>query len=436
MAKGSEQPPQVSEQNLLMLARALVRGGMDTKDVAELFGSSLGVPTGSPNYDQLFAQYMPTFVQVNQSEPENSIRRSIAKEVMDGTPVWQITEGIANAIERGDAGVTPGSTLEELSRFAETLQREYRSYTEASGKAENKSVLQEYGLPDPNARYTVQEMFPDVMGKLLDLEKQNPTYTMGAVGSGAKLPPRVSGGRTGVVASGSDAAALLKLATSAMNRAEDLSVGGRTYDPAEIRDELIPQLKEQEAAQSSQSKQYSNLLKRWERSQQTKIKAAERLASSASSQRNSEIAAAQERFQFGGSSEEFKNAMTQINRKYEDTLNTVERLKSEQPPSDFYSLLDMTVEPDVAEEEKAKKKNFSSPSAVTSRRVSTLSGPGGYVGPAGGESTMARTFDPYWNQVAKGVVSGLQEKIDKSGRTPYLDSLNRLALFSKFVKGK
>jgi hypothetical protein len=54
-------------------------------------------------------------------------------------------------------------------------------------------------------------------------------------------------------------------------------------------------------------------------------------------------------------------------------------------------------------------------------------GPGGYVGPAGGESTMARTFDPYEMQIRKGVVPVLQERLEKSGRTPQLDALYRLA---------
>lgn len=414
MANGSEQPPQVSQQNLMLLARALVRGGMDTKDVAELFGSSLGVPTGSPNYDELFAQYMPTFVQVNQSEPENSIRRSIAKEVMAGTPVWQITEGIANAIERGDAGITPGSTLEELSRFADTLQREYRSYTEASGKAENKSVFQEYGLPDPNARYTVQEMFPDVMNKLFDLEKQNPTYRMGAVGSGAKLQPRVEGKTVSITKKG-DSSALLNLAKNLLNdpEATNFNVGGKSYTRTELRDVVIPDLQQKVSQQEKVDKE-----------SMIQIGNLEGIVNNLKSVRDNA------RMEYFRGLDYFKQG-----GKYGIDEARLNELKTAADEADKTLNAQATALSAMKRRSGLSRYKEDGQKQMPEYDTSTA-GPGGYVGPAAGESTMARTFDPYWNTVAKGVVSGLQEKIDKSGRTPYLDSLNRLALFSKFVKGK
>jgi len=36
-------------------------------------------------------------------------------------------------------------------------------------------------------------------------------------------------------------------------------------------------------------------------------------------------------------------------------------------------------------------------------------------------------FDPYFGEVSTGVLGGLQERLDKSGRTPQLDALYRLA---------
>jgi hypothetical protein len=39
---------------------------------------------------------------------------------------------------------------------------------------------------------------------------------------------------------------------------------------------------------------------------------------------------------------------------------------------------------------------------------------------------MARTFDPYAMNIAKGVLPALQQKIDQSGRTPQMDAIYRL----------
>jgi hypothetical protein len=36
-------------------------------------------------------------------------------------------------------------------------------------------------------------------------------------------------------------------------------------------------------------------------------------------------------------------------------------------------------------------------------------------------------FDPYFREVSTGVLGGLQERLDESGRTPQLDALYRLA---------
>jgi len=74
-------------------------------------------------------------------------------------------------------------------------------------------------------------------------------------------------------------------------------------------------------------------------------------------------------------------------------------------------------------------KNVASGGSVTDLpKVNVVKpGPGGYVGPAGGESTMARKYDPYAMEIMKRVVPALQEKIDKSGRSPMMDALYRLS---------
>jgi len=410
-------------QDIQGLIRVLKQKGMPSSELMQLFGPMLGVGGASNNYDDLFAQYMPTFGQINQSEPENSLRRSIAAEVMAGTPIWQIEEGISNAITSNDPGVSPSARYEDYVGLAKTLTNEYQNYNTQSSKPGNQSVFDKYNIPTPEERYTVETMFPDVVSKLAGIEKSNPLYKTGAVGSGAKLPERVSGDKKTQITSGTDAAALLKLANSAMNKAENFQVGGVTYDPEALRDTVIPQLKQEAEAQKDQLKRLKILQDRYGRSQRTKVDSAEKAAKGAGFLLNTMKSSARDAFQSGGiTGAEYKQRLTAAQQKHDATIKSLEKLKGEKAPTDLYGLLKATEGPDF----KPTGPNFSAPSTASSKFTSTTSGPGGYVGPAGGESTMARTFDPYAMDIAKGVLPVLQQKIDKSGRTPQMDAIYRL----------
>ena len=410
----------MAEQDVSEIIKVLKNRGMSSSDLMQLFGPVLGVGAGN-NYDQLFAQYMPTFTQINQYEPENSLRRSIAAEVMAGTPIWQIEEGISNAITAGDPGVSPSARYEDYVSLAKTLTNEYSNYSTKAGKDD---VFSKYNIPRPEERYTVESFFPEAMKALADIEKANPRYKTGAVGSGAVLPERISGDKKTQITSGTDAAALLKLANSAMNNAENFQVGGVTYDPEGIRDIVIPQLEEEAKSQKGQLKTLKILQDRYSRSQRTKLNAAQEAADGAGFLLNTMKSSARDAFQSGGiTGDEYKQRLTVAQQKHDATLKSLEKLKNEKAPTDLYGLLKATEGPDF----KPTGPNFSAPSTASSKFTSTTSGPGGYVGPAGGESTMARTFDPYEMQIRKGVVPVLQERLDKSGRTPQLDALYRLA---------
>jgi hypothetical protein len=139
----------MAEQDISQIVKVLKNKGMSSSDLMQLFGPVLGVGAGN-NYDQLFAQYMPTFTQINQYEPENSLRRSIAAEVMAGTPIWQIEEGISNAITAGDPGVSPSARYEDYVGLAKTLTNEYQDY---STKANKDDVFSKYNIPRPEERY-------------------------------------------------------------------------------------------------------------------------------------------------------------------------------------------------------------------------------------------------------------------------------------------
>jgi hypothetical protein len=284
-------------QDIQGLIKVLKQKGMSSSELMQLFGPMLGVGGASNNYDDLFAQYMPTFGQINQSEPENSLRRSIAAEVMAGTPIWQIEEGISNAITSNDPGVSPSARYEDYVSLAKTLTNEYQNYNTQSSKPGNQSVFDKYNIPTPEERYTVETMFPDVFAKLAGIEKSNPLYKTGAVGSGAVLPERVSGDKKTQITSGTDASALLKLANSAMNKAENFQVGGVTYDPEALRDTVIPQLKKEADSQKEQLKTLKVLQDRYGRQQRTKLDAAEEAAKGAGFLLNRMKSSARDAFQ-------------------------------------------------------------------------------------------------------------------------------------------
>ena len=389
----------MAEQDISQIIKALKNKGMKSSDLIQLFGPVLGVGSGN-NYDQLFSQYMPTFTQINQYEPENSLRRSIAAEVMAGTPIWQIEEGISNAITAGDPGVSPSARYEDYVGLAKTLTNEYQDY---STKAAGNDVFSKYGIPRPEERYTVETFFPDVVEKLKGIEKANPTYKTGAVGSGALLPARQTENTSNITSNNANASALLKTAQNALNSGvSGVNIDGRKYSLTELRDQLIPSLEKEVGKEKSIAKdqrQKADTLLNTFNNQQYVV-----------DQANLEYLRALDNFK---------------SNKYNVTEDTLAKLKSKLEGAkedkamlgrqlDFYS---------------TDLKNVASGGSVTDLpKVNVVKpGPGGYVGPAGGESTMARKYDPYAMEIMKRVVPALQEKIDKSGRSPMMDALYRLS---------
>lgn len=416
-------------QDIQGIIKILKNKGMKSSDLMQLFGPMLGVGGAESNYDQLFAQYMPTFTQINQYEPEDSLRRSIASEVMAGTPIWQIEEGIANAISSGDPGVSPSARYEDYVGLAKTLTNEYQDYSTKSNK---DNVFTKYNIPTPEQRYSVEQFFPKAMAGLAQIEKDNPRYKTGAVGSGAVLPPRVTGSTASAPTTGMDAKAILQKAQQAMNRAENFTTGGKTYTPEQLRDGVIKQLESDANKQETDVQGLKNLQDKWKRQTQTQLTAAEKEWKAAGSDKNTYTASAREKFKFGGSQEEYKASLAFIDKEYNRKKDAYEKLKQQikNPPVDLYTLLKETDKTSYDKQVASGKlkSNYSLPSKDgQAKYLPSASGPNGYVGPAGGESTMARTFDPYEMEIRKRVVPVLQERLDKSGRTPQMDALFQLA---------
>lgn len=387
-------------QDVQEIIRVLKNKGMKSSELIQLFAPMLGVGGAGNNYDQLFAQYMPTFMQINQSEPENSLRRSIAAEVMAGTPIWQIEEGISNAITAGDPGVSPSARYEDYVGLAKTLTNEYQNY---STKAAGNDVFSKYGIPRPEERYTIEQFFPDAMAQLSQISKDNPRYKTGAVGSGAVLPAKQTENVSNITSNNATASAMLKVAEDALNSGVGkVAIDGRQYSLTELRDQLIPSLKKEVKKEKNlitqQSRKMNDLLGIYN---------------------NQQYVVDQANLEYLRALDNFKA------KKYNVTEDTLAKLKTKLDGAkedkamlgrqlDFYSK-DLKSVPAGASANIIPKVNVVTP------------GPNGYVGPAGGESTMARTFDPYEMQIRNAVVPVLQERLDKSGRTPQLDALYRLA---------
>jgi hypothetical protein len=387
-------------QDVQEIIRVLKNKGMKSSDLIQLFGPMLGVSGAGNNYDQLFAQYMPTFMQINQSEPENSLRRSIAAEVMAGTPIWQIEEGISNAITAGDPGVSPSARYEDYVGLAKTLTNEYQNY---STKANKDDVFSKYNIPRPEERYTVEQFFPDAMAQLAEIGKNNPTYKLGAVGSGAVLPAKQTENVSKITSNNATASAMLKVAEEALNSGVGkVAIDGRQYSLTELRDQLIPSLKKE-------VKKEKNLIKQQRRDAETLL----------GTYSNQKYVVEQANLEYIRALDNFKA------KKYNVTEDTLAKLKAKLDDAkkgeqmlgrslDFYS-------PDL------KNLPAGTGTSIVPKMNVVTPGPGGYIGPAGGESTMARTYDPYFMQIRKSVIPALQEKLDKSGRTPQMDALFRLA---------
>jgi hypothetical protein len=398
MAEGQQGGQDVQE-----IIRVLKNKGMKSSELIQLFGPMLGVGGAGNNYDQLFAQYMPTFMQINQSEPENSLRRSIAAEVMAGTPIWQIEEGISNAITAGDPGVSPSARYEDYVGLAKTLTNEYQSYNTQSSKPGNQSVFDKYDIPTPDQRYTVENFFPDAMAQLAEIGKNNPTYKLGAVGSGAVLPAKQTENVSKITSNNATASAMLKVAEEALNSGVGkVAIDGRQYSLTELRDQLIPSLKKE-------VKKEKNLFKEQRQKVDTLL----------GTYSNQKYVVEQANLEYLRALDNFKD------KKYNITEDTLSKLKAKLDDAkkgekmlanslDFYSK-DLKNLPAGTGSNTVPKMNIVTP------------GPGGYIGPAGGESTMARTYDPYFMQIRNAVVPALQQKLDKSGRTPQMDALFRLA---------
>jgi hypothetical protein len=372
----------MAEQDVSEIIKVLKKKGMSSSDLMQLFGPVLGVGAGN-NYDQLFAQYMPTFTQINQYEPENSLRRSIAAEVMAGTPIWQIEEGISNAITAGDPGVSPSARYEDYVSLAKTLTNEYSNYSTKAGKDD---VFSKYNIPRPEERYTVESFFPDAIKKLAELKKLYPESSTETLR--AKMPNTMAPSSTGV----SNVSSELDKANQALRSGvQSYNFNGRNYGLTDLRDVVIPQLE----AKSESEKLTRDAMKQRVAGKKTRTYEVDNMSRQAQKSvrdNESELRKATSLFANGKIDEkDLRRVQSELNASLE-MLARIKGLGTQVQAS--YSAL--------------KPKSGAQKTPVERVVRETQS-------------------DPYFGEVSTGVLSGLQERLDKSGRTPQLDALYRLA---------
>lgn len=409
----------MDEKQLLALIQYLGKYGMSEKDIMALFGGQFGLSPEQVDTSGLFAQYMPTFAQINQYDKPDSIRQSIAKEIMSGTPIWQVQQGIQNAIANGDAGVEPGQTLQDYVSLAKTLEGEFQSYNKALNTARANTTAAKYGITaSPQDTYTDEQiaaMFPGAMEELAKIYKERPVNTT----MDQSLAARYAASPNQPASSGSTVKSDLDAARKALkSNVQSYTYNGKEYSLGELRDELIPilakrksnedkMLKSQREAREgmiSYAKEGSNVAGRRFDKARTDL-----------AQEEQDWKVAQQNFQKGKITEQ---QLRRAQIEWAAANETAARLAGE--VSQRKSSVSAAESPKMAPTTSASgvpiaPKNFGPGSAVSARTTKT---------------------DPFALDVTQGVMEGIKNKLAQSGRSPYWDQIKNLVMLQKVSSGK
>ena len=428
-----EVDPNQDNNQLLALIKRLRAGGMSQDEVMKLFGPQLGI-NNQPDQAALFQQYRPTWLQVEGIPDPMDIRKSIAKMVEDGTPEWQIKQDIINSIESGNAPAN--ITSKDLFDLTSTLISEKQSHTTALSQPSNQPYWQQIGLRDPNARFTPQDVFPFIGEMSNAIEGARPRYETGAVGSGAKL---MSGG---VDENAMDALGRMGARGVSQNAVSgkpagfddaqsNMTVAQRNYNTAkQMLTTATPENRELAKKALSDAEKNLKAMKSIFDKLNNEFKSAQKVKSE---QRSSEMSGAENILtgagQVGMGVEQRKSRLDAAKAAYE-----------KDPQNDFkYNqyISAQKVYTDFLNKNQSKIKNAERIVAQGEdyKTVPDV-GSGKYVGPAGGESTMARTYDPFAMLARKALEAKGQKAIDKAGYTPFMVDLANYLQGLNVTKGK
>lgn len=428
-----EVDPNQDNNQLLALIKRLRAGGMSQDEVMKLFGPQLGI-NNQPDQGALFQQYRPTWLQVEGIPDPMDIRKSIAKMVEDGTPEWQIKQDIINSIESGNAPAN--ITSKDLFDLTSTLISEKQSHTTALSQPSNQPYWQQIGLRDPNARFTPQDVFPFIGEMGAAIEGARPSYKTGAVGSGAKLPydsaydqSMDALGRMG--ARGVSQNAVSGKPEGFADAQENLTVAQHNYNMAkqmlttatpENRDAAKASLKTSEQTLKAMKSVFDKLNSTYKKTQKEKEASRQKEMSGA----ENILTAAN---QVGVGLEQRKSALDASKKAYEkdpgNDFKYQQYLDAQNTYSNFLEKNKTKI--DNAKRIQAQGEDYKTVPDIAKQK---------YVGPAGGESTMARTYDPFAMLARKALEAKGQKAIEKAGYTPFMVDLANYLQGLNVTKGK
>ena len=423
----------MDQEQLLALIRYLQSQGVPEKEITNMFGEYFGIEKDKPDYTGMFEKYMPTFAQIESIKDPNSLMKSIAKDISDGVPIWDIKNGIASAIQNNVAGVDPNMTFDEYVSYAKTLEGEFQSYTNQAKEEEAK--FGENKTLDVSATYNWRDVFPDQFKQVTDYAKQNPLYKMGAVGSGADMPKVgdvISSTKTTTENSNTSLHKSAKKSLKDALKAGSLVVSfdGKNYSIGEMRDSVIPMLKKRANDEESANKK---VMQKWKDESDrlgisgdrifdlsgpiSRLDVSERIGVPANT---GNWKLAQAFFEKGMIDEKEFTAAKNKNTNFMENLARMKGMVAQ-----LY-----------AQQEAHRKAKPKFDKVTTTNTVNTTVQPGQYVGPRRGESTMSREYNPDLLKFLATVETGLTQKITDSGRTPAGDRARELALYYSNLKGK
>ena len=428
-----EVDPNQDNNQLLALIKRLRAGGMSQDEVMKLFGPQLGI-NNQPDQAALFQQYRPTWLQVEGIPDPMDIRKSIAKMVEDGTPEWQIKQDIINSIESGNAPAN--ITSKDLFDLTSTLMSEKQSHTTALSQPSNQPYWQQIGLRDPNARFTPQDLFPFIGQMGMAIEQARPSYETGPVGSGAKL---VSGGvdenamdalgRMGVRGVSQEAASGKPAGFA--DAQSNMTVAQRNYNTAkQMLTTATPENRESAKQAFNNAEKNLKAMKSIFDKLNEEFKFNQKLKGI---KRTKEMDWAKNLLENSAG----PKAGIDVRK---ERLDAAKAAYEKDPQDDFKYNQYLTAQKNYTNFLEKNQSRIAEAERTVAQgdtyKIVPDVGSGKYVGPPAGESTMARTYDPFAMLARKALEAKGQKAIDKAGYTPFMVDLANYLQGLNVTKGK
>jgi hypothetical protein len=165
MSNGQNTPNQSAiSPDLMGLAIASIlgkKGGVDLSSalgdpfLAYLSGASASRTQLSEG--ELYARYAPTFLYIQDNEPEGSWRKQAAALIANGVPTYRVKEEIQSFLANNpdQQGL---STSKDVDSFIEGLAKEQLNVQSEALKQRENDPFAKAGYPSPDTQYTIDDI--------------------------------------------------------------------------------------------------------------------------------------------------------------------------------------------------------------------------------------------------------------------------------------